>query len=256
MPREYRRGGTRDAHTVRCAGCVDPRPAGPAPAPRPAAEPTSGTAGASAQREFERRHAAREQRVLGRLPRIGKILLAVTSDPQTTTAWKTGADGERTLGRRLDGCAGASVIVLHDLRVPGKSSNIDHVVVTPSHVFVIDAKQYSGEVRARDDGGLFDRDVRLRVGGRDCSKLVRASVDQAAMVGRALTGLSPAPQVGARPLLRPGRLAAPGSPAQHRRRGRHVAEGPRIDQVGAHADGAAPHAIATARAIGQVFRPA
>ena len=243
------------ARTVRCAGCVDPPPAGPAPVPRPEPEPRSGSAGASAQREYERRHAAREGRILGRHARIGKLILALSSDPQTTTAWAKGADGERTLGRRLDGCAGASVIVLHDLGVPGSSANIDHIVVTPSHVFVIDAKQYSGEVRARDDGGIFDRDVRLRVGGRDCSKLVEASLGQAALVGRALTGLAPAPQVVpvlcfvradwplfARPLDIDGVVVTwPKALAS---------------RVDTHADGAAPHAMATARAIGQVFRAA
>lgn len=244
-----------NARTVRCAGCVDPPPAGPTPTPRPEPEPTSGSAGASAQREFERRHAARERRILGRHPLIGKFILGVSSDPKTTTSWQKGADGERALGRRLDGCAGASVIVLHDLGVPGKSSNIDHVVVTPSHVFVIDAKQYSGEVRARDDGGLFDRDVRLRVGSRDCSKLVEASLGQAVMVGRALTGLSPAPRVVpvlcfvrgdwrlfARPLdidgvvvTWPNNLAA---------------------RVRTDGDGRASRATAAARAIAQVFRAA
>ena len=243
------------AHNVTCSGCLYLPPAGHVPARRSEAEPPSGSAGASALREFERRHAAREQRILGRHARIGKLILALSSDPQTTTAWAKGADGERTLGHRLDGCASESVIVLHDLGVPGSSANIDHIVVTPSHVFVIDAKQYRGEVSARDDGGLFDRDVRLRVGGRDCSKLVQASLGQAVMVGRALTGLSPAPQVvpvlcfvgGDWPLLgRP--LDIDGV----------VVTWPRAltSTVSAHSDGAAPHAIATARAIGQVFHAA
>lgn len=244
-----------DTRTVRCAGCASPQPAGPAPVSRPEPEPRSGSAGASAQREYERRHAAREQRILGRHARIGKLILALSSDPQTTTSWKKGADGERALGLRLDECAGASVIVLHDLGVPGSSANIDHIVVTPSHVFVIDAKRYSGEVRARDDGGLFDHDVRLRVGGRDCGKLVQASLGQAVMVGRALTGVSPAPQVvpvlcfvrGDWPLIG-GQLDIDGV----------IVTWPKnlASRVSAHGAGTAAIATATACAIGQVFRPA
>jgi hypothetical protein len=36
--------------------------------------------------------------------------------------------------------------VLHDLPIPGSKANIDHVVVTPSGITVIDSKNYSGRV--------------------------------------------------------------------------------------------------------------
>jgi predicted RNA-binding Zn-ribbon protein involved in translation (DUF1610 family) len=45
-----------------------------------------GSAGASAQREYERRKSKREQRVRTAHPRIGGFLLAVTDDPQSTKA--------------------------------------------------------------------------------------------------------------------------------------------------------------------------
>lgn len=42
--------------------------------------------------------------------------------------------------------------VLHDLHWPGRTfANVDHVVIGPSGVFVIDSKNWSGEVRVRDD---------------------------------------------------------------------------------------------------------
>jgi hypothetical protein len=51
----------------------------------------SGTAGASARQEYERRVAKREQRIREAHPRIGGFLLAVTDEPQSTTAWQRGA---------------------------------------------------------------------------------------------------------------------------------------------------------------------
>jgi hypothetical protein len=61
--------------------------------------------------------------------------------------------------------------VLHDRRVPRTAANIDHIVIAPAGVFVVDAKMYDGEVRVRDKGGLFKTDLRLYVGRRDCSSL-------------------------------------------------------------------------------------
>jgi hypothetical protein len=103
-----------------------------------------GSAGASAQREYERRKSKREQRVRTAHPRIGGFLLAVTDDPQSTKAWATGAAGEMVLGRRLDGLANETTFVLHDRRIPPKKANIDHIVISASGVFVIDAKKYNG----------------------------------------------------------------------------------------------------------------
>jgi hypothetical protein len=50
-----------------------------------------GTAGASARREFERRVVKREQRIRERHPELGGLFLALSDDPQSTTAWQRGA---------------------------------------------------------------------------------------------------------------------------------------------------------------------
>jgi hypothetical protein len=44
-------------------------------------------------------------------------------------------------------------LVLHDRAIPGTRSNIDHIAVVPSGVWVIDTKQYRGRVQRRDRGG-------------------------------------------------------------------------------------------------------
>ena len=75
---------------------------------------------------------------------------------------------------------------LHDRRLPGSKANIDHLVVTASGVWVIDAKRYSGRVAKVDKGGWFRTDMRLTVGGRDRTKLIGGVHKQVGHVQAAL----------------------------------------------------------------------
>ena len=94
-------------------------------------------------------------------------MLALTDQPQSTRAWAIGARGEEKLAQALGEVDG--IRVLNDRKVKGTRRNIDHVVIAPAGVFVVDAKNYSGMVQIRDRGGFFRRDERLYVGGRDRS---------------------------------------------------------------------------------------
>ena len=146
----------------------------------------SGAAGASAHREYERRRAAREARVKARLGNvIGGVALAITGDPQSTRAWERGSIGEQKLAEALAGLAG--LIVLHDRRVRGTRGNIDHILISPAGVFVVDAKRYQGLIRIPHRGGFFSRDDRLYVGSRDCSGLAANMDWQVSAVKNALT---------------------------------------------------------------------
>lgn len=129
-------------------------------------------AGGSAQREHDRRKANREKRIRAKHRKLGGVLIALTDDPTSTKVWQRGAGGERLLATRLDPLRDEGMVVLHDRRIPNSRANIDHIVVAPSGVWVIDAKRYSGEVTQRDVGGIFRTDLRLYVGSRDQSKLV------------------------------------------------------------------------------------
>lgn len=100
---------------------------------------------------------------------IGGVAIALTGEPQSTRAWERGSIGEQKLAEALAGIDGLTV--LHDRRVHGTRGNIDHVIVGPAGVFVVDAKRYEGLIRIRDRGGFFKRDERLYVGSRDCSHL-------------------------------------------------------------------------------------
>jgi hypothetical protein len=71
------------------------------------------------------------------------------------SAWRTGARGERRTARRLYRLARRSYVVFHDLGMPGSRANIDHLLIGPSGVFVIDSKQYSGRIQQTPDGRLW-----------------------------------------------------------------------------------------------------
>lgn len=142
-----------------------------------------GTAGASARREFERRKARRDQRVRARHPKLGGLLLAISDEPQSTAAWDIGALGEERLGKGLDALASDRLRMLHDRRIPRSTANIDHLAVTSSGVYVIDAKKYRGRPRLKIEGGILrPRVERLLVGSRDCTKLVDGVLKQVDVV--------------------------------------------------------------------------
>jgi hypothetical protein len=187
----------RTTKSVTCSACATSTPttepaeraAAPAPdvaSPR-APEVDSGSAGSSARREYERRSAAREARIREAHPRLGGLILAVTDEPQSTTAWARGAKGEELLGQRLDGLAERGVRVLHDRRIPRTKANIDHIAVSASGVWVIDAKRYAGRPTLRVEGGILrPRTTCLMVGSRDCTKLVDSVHKQVDLVTAAL----------------------------------------------------------------------
>jgi hypothetical protein len=70
-------------------------------------------------------------------------LLRFRSSPDTM-AWRRGAAGERRTARLLAPLERHGWAVLHDLAIPNSPANIDHLVIGPGGVVVIDSKQYRG----------------------------------------------------------------------------------------------------------------
>jgi hypothetical protein len=70
-------------------------------------------------------------------------------------AWRRGAVGERRTARRLAALERHGWAVLHDLAVPRSQANIDHLVIGPGGVFVIDSKQYRGRLQLDPSGRLW-----------------------------------------------------------------------------------------------------
>ncbi|GAA1928754.1 nuclease-related domain-containing protein [Nocardioides marmoribigeumensis] len=155
----------------------------PTPDPSPA-ELDCGTPGASARREYERRRTKREDDVRGRHPKLGGLILALSDERRTTRVWDTGALGEEALGSRLNELAGDRLKVLHDRRIPRTRANIDHLAVTPTGIWVIDAKRYKGKRPAlKVEGGILrPRVEKLMVGGRDSTKLIDGMTHQVEVV--------------------------------------------------------------------------
>jgi hypothetical protein len=105
--------------------------------------------------------------VLGSLlaPRLGLVLgvlgataagwgLRFRPSPEAV-AWQRGAAGERRTARLLAPLERHGWAVLHDLAVPGSRANIDHLVIGPGGVFVIDSKQYRGRLQLDPTGRLW-----------------------------------------------------------------------------------------------------
>lgn len=176
----------RPTRTIHCVTC-------PTSADREPEAIDAGVAGRSARHEHDRRAAKRETVVKERWGnRIGGVVLALTEEPQSTRAWAAGARGEEKLATALDGFS-----VLHDRRAPRTRGNIDHIVIAPAGVFVVDAKKYEGRIEIRNHGWFLRPDERLHVGRRDCSALADNMGWQVAAIEGALQegGVEPLPPI-------------------------------------------------------------
>jgi hypothetical protein len=99
-------------------------------------------------------------------------------------AYEKGAEGERRTANALAMLPASGWFVLHDVRWPGKRfANIDHVVVGPGGVFVIDSKAWRGKVEVRD--GV------LRQNGYKREEAVASAADAAVAVAEQVPGLDP-----------------------------------------------------------------
>ena len=147
-------------------------------------------AGRSAHREADRRKERLQQERASR-SRLANALLG-PSDVQKRLAaeqkhWATGARGEEILAEVLaTRCPGA--LLLHDRRIPGSRANIDHIAVTGTGVYVIDAKRYRGRIEVRSP--LFGK-PKLVVAGRDRTKLATGLEKQVSVVTAALAEVAP-----------------------------------------------------------------
>ena len=182
-----------DAHWDRTAkqaahlACPDTEPA-KVPVIEPLVEEEAfdaGTAGGSARKIADRQRAKRarakeehDAATCQAHPKIGHLLVRardVLAEPEKPTSWQKGADGEEAAGRTFERLTADGFIVLHDRRKPGTKWNIDHIVVGPKGVYVIDAKHYSGRLEIRSTGGIFRPGPnRVYVKGRAQDKRVAA----------------------------------------------------------------------------------
>jgi Nuclease-related domain len=105
--------------------------------------------------------------VLGSLlaPRLGLVLgglAAVAAGWELrfrpsldAVAWRRGAAGERRTAQLLGPLERHGWAILHDLAIPRSQANLDHLVIGPGGVFVIDSKQYRGRLQLDPSGRLW-----------------------------------------------------------------------------------------------------
>jgi hypothetical protein len=82
-----------------------------------------------------------------------------------------GSGSTDRLGDVLDRELAGVAVVLHDGRVPASRATVDHVVVGPGGVWIVEANRSTGRVERRSPDGRRASDVRLFVDGRDQTKL-------------------------------------------------------------------------------------
>jgi hypothetical protein len=181
LPAGTKAGYDRISRAVVCENCLASRGL-------EAHRPT----GTSLERTYEKRKADRDDRVTTRFPRAGRFLFAITPEPASTRAFKTGAEGEAKAAERILGRAGDNACFLHNrLLGPGRrDGDIDLLAVTPRGVLVIDVKHYKdAKVEVRSSGGLFSaRKQQLYVGGRDRTGWLESLDKQRDAVSHVLAG--------------------------------------------------------------------
>jgi hypothetical protein len=104
------------------------------------------------------------------LPHSGLVGLAVAAlvawrlrfrPSEQARTWQRGAQGERRTARLLERLTRDGFVVFHDLAVPDSPANVDHLVIGPNGVFVIDSKQWTGSVQQGADGLAWHNHYRL-----------------------------------------------------------------------------------------------
>jgi hypothetical protein len=104
------------------------------------------------------------------LPHAGLVGLAVAAlvgwqlrfrPSEQARTWRRGAHGERHTARLLDWLVRDGFVVFHDLAVPGSPANVDHLVIGPTGVFVIDSRQWTGSVHQGADELVWHNHYRL-----------------------------------------------------------------------------------------------
>ncbi|MET1088400.1 MAG: nuclease-related domain-containing protein [Arthrobacter sp.] len=80
--------------------------------------------------------------------RVARLKRQLDQAEHITKAWDAGAVGERVVAEKLSELVPLGWYVLHDVHWPGRpKANLDHVLVGPGGVVVVDAKNWTGEVK-------------------------------------------------------------------------------------------------------------
>jgi hypothetical protein len=76
---------------------------------------------------------------------LGTVMVLFDSPPAHIERWRTGADGEKATARQLRPLLKQGWAVYNDIQT--EHGNIDHVLVGPAGVFMLESKRLAGEVK-------------------------------------------------------------------------------------------------------------
>lgn len=80
-------------------------------------------------------------------PALAAAALGIFLWPSSAGRWEAGAAGERATARALAGVERDGWTVLTDVHPPGKRWNLDHLLIGPAGVVVVETKQWRRPVR-------------------------------------------------------------------------------------------------------------
>lgn len=111
--------------------------------------------------------------------RVAQLRRKLEQAERAERAWAAGATGEAKVAEKLDELLSQGWLVLHDVRWPGRpKANLDHILVGPGGVIVVDAKNWTGDVQIRN--GV------LRQNGYSRAREVTGALQQSAAVAELL----------------------------------------------------------------------
>jgi hypothetical protein len=102
--------------------------------------------------------------------------------PDHVVAWRRGARGERKTAKLLSPLERHGFTVFHDLALPGGKVNIDHLVIGPTGVWMIDSKSWHRRT-------VVDAEGRLWRGRKPADQTVRVAWWEAEQVADLFDGL-------------------------------------------------------------------
>lgn len=167
------------------------------PSPQPKSEEGQdfGAAGGSAQamqRKFQdqdQKRTNREREIFTvNHPFLSRYITTKSTTSHQAKVWAKGAEGEIEVGRALDNLGKKyGFLVIHDRLMPKSRANIDHMAVTSTGIFIIDAKYYQGRIEVR---GILEKFVggqsQLWIGNRNRTSLLDGMNKQVLAVEKVL----------------------------------------------------------------------
>jgi hypothetical protein len=93
-------------------------------------------------------------------------------------SWVKGSEDESWLAGYVRREVGDTVVALHDRLIPGTRGNIDHIFVSPTGVWIVDAKAYKGKVKQVAAGPIWRRDNKLYIGSRNRTSVANGVLRQ------------------------------------------------------------------------------